>query len=50
MFMQHFVHGSGIESTKYLDMTFGGVFVHYTVEEGKSILDRILSITLLEDL
>jgi hypothetical protein len=31
-------------------MTSGGVFVHCTVEEGKSILDRILSITLLEDL
>jgi hypothetical protein len=31
-------------------MTSGGVFVHCTVEEGKSILDRILSITPLEDL
>jgi hypothetical protein len=31
-------------------MTSGGVFVHYTVEEGKLILDRILSVTLLEDL
>jgi hypothetical protein len=44
------VHGLGIESTKFLDMTYGGVFVHCTVEEGKSILDRILSITPLEDL
>jgi hypothetical protein len=50
MFMQHFVHGLGIESAKYLDITSGGVFVHCTVEEGKLILDRILLITLLEDL
>jgi hypothetical protein len=48
MFMHHFVHGLGTESAEYLDMTSGGVFVHCTVEEGKSILDRILSITLLE--
>jgi hypothetical protein len=38
MFMQHFVHGLGIESTEYLDITSGGVFVHCTVEEGKSKL------------
>jgi hypothetical protein len=38
------------ESAEYLDMTSGGVFVHCTVEEGKLILDRILSVTLLEDL
>jgi hypothetical protein len=44
------VHGLDTESTEYLDMTFGGVFVHCTVKEGKSILDRILSVTLLEDL
>jgi hypothetical protein len=44
------VHGLGIESTEYLDMTSGGVFVHCTVEEGTSILDRILLATLLEDL
>jgi hypothetical protein len=50
MFTQHFVHGFGIESTEYLDMTFGRVFVHCMVEEGKLILDRILSITSLEDL
>jgi hypothetical protein len=31
-------------------MTSRGVFVHYTVEEGKSILDRILSVTPLEDM
>jgi hypothetical protein len=31
-------------------MTSGGVFVHCTVEEGKSILDRILLVTLLEDM
>jgi hypothetical protein len=48
MFMQHFVHGLGIESAEYLDMAFGGVFVHCMVEEGKLILDRILSITPLE--
>jgi hypothetical protein len=45
MFMQHFVHGLGTESVEYLDMTYGGVFVHCTVEEGKLILDRILLIT-----
>jgi hypothetical protein len=50
MFMQYFVHGLGTESTEYLDMTSGGVFVHCTDEEGKLILDRILSVTPLEDL
>jgi hypothetical protein len=50
MFMQHFLHGLGTESVEYLDMTSGGVFVHCMVEEGKFILDRILSVTLLEDL
>jgi hypothetical protein len=50
MFMQHFVHGMGTESAEYLDMTSRGVFVHYSVEEGKLILDRILSVTPLEDL
>jgi hypothetical protein len=44
------VHGLGVESTEYLDMTSGGVFVHYMFEEGKLILDRILSVTPLEDL
>jgi hypothetical protein len=39
-----------MESTEYLDMTSAGVFVHCTVEERKLILDRILSVTLLEDL
>jgi hypothetical protein len=48
--MQHFLHELGTDSTEYLDMTAGGVFVHCTVEEGRSILDRILSITPLEDL
>jgi hypothetical protein len=50
IFMQHFVHGLGTESTEYLDMTSRGVFVHCTVEEGKLILDRIISVTSLEDL
>jgi hypothetical protein len=50
MFIQHFVHGLGTESDEYLDMTSGGVVVHCTVEEGKSILDRILSVTPLKDL
>jgi hypothetical protein len=50
MFMQHFVHQLGTESAEYLDMTSGGVFVHCTVEEGRSILDRILLVTPLEDL
>jgi hypothetical protein len=50
MFMQHFVHWLGTESAEYLDMTSGRVFVHWTVEDGKSILDRILSVTPLEDL
>jgi hypothetical protein len=31
-------------------MTSEGVFVHCMVEEGKSILDRILLVTPLEDL
>jgi hypothetical protein len=44
------VHRLGTESAEYLDMTSGGVFVHCTVEEGKLILDRILSVTPLEDL
>jgi hypothetical protein len=47
--MQHFVHGLGTESTEYLDMTSGAIFVHCTVEEGRSILDRILLVTPLED-
>jgi hypothetical protein len=50
MFMQHFLHGLGTESTKYLDMTSRGVFVHCTVVEGKSILDRILLVPPAEDL
>jgi hypothetical protein len=50
MFMQHSVHGLGTESVEYLDMTFGGVFVHCMVEQGKLILDRILLVTPLEDL
>jgi hypothetical protein len=50
MFMQHFVHGLGTESTKYLDMTSGGVFVHCTVKERTLILVRILTVTPLEDL
>jgi hypothetical protein len=50
MFMQHFVHELGTESAEQLDMTSGGVFVHFTIEEGKLILDRILSVTPLEDL
>jgi hypothetical protein len=50
MFMQHFVHGLGTESAKYLDMTSRGVFVHCMIEEGKLIFDRILSVTPLEDL
>jgi hypothetical protein len=29
MFMQHFVHGLGTKSNEYLDMTSGGVFVHF---------------------
>jgi hypothetical protein len=32
------------------DMTSGGVFVHCTIEEGRLILDRILSVTPFEDL
>jgi hypothetical protein len=40
----------GTESAEYLDLTSGGVFVHCTIEEGKSALDRILSVTPLEDL
>jgi hypothetical protein len=50
MFMQHFVHGLGTESTEYLNMTSMGVFVQSTVEEGRLILDTILSVTPLDDL
>jgi hypothetical protein len=50
MFMLHFVHVLGTEFTEYLDMTSGGVFVHCTVNEGKLISDKILSVTPLEDL
>jgi hypothetical protein len=50
MFMQHFVHGLGTKSTEYLDMTSEGVFVHCMVEEGRSILDRILLVTTLVDM
>jgi hypothetical protein len=50
MFMHHFMHGLGTKSAEYLDMSSGGVCVHCTVEEGKLILDRILSITPLKDL
>jgi hypothetical protein len=50
MFMQHFVNGLGTEFAEYLNMTSGGVFVHCMIEEKKSILDRILSVTPLEDL
>jgi hypothetical protein len=50
MFMQYFVHGLGTESAEHLDMTSGGVFVHCTVEDGKSILVRIFSVTAHEDL
>jgi hypothetical protein len=50
MFMQHFVHGLGTESAKYLNMTSGGALVHCRVEEGRSILNRILLVTPLEDL
>jgi hypothetical protein len=44
------VHGLGTESVEYLDMTSGDAFVHCMDEEGKLILDRILSVTPLEDL
>jgi hypothetical protein len=44
------VHGLGTESIEYMDMTSRGLFVHCTVEEGKSVLDRILSVTSPEDL
>jgi hypothetical protein len=50
IFMQHFVHRLDTGFAEYLDMTSGGVFVHCTFEEGKLILDRILSVTSLEDL
>jgi hypothetical protein len=50
MFMQHFVHGLGIESAEYLDMTSGGVYVHCMIAEERLILDRILLVTPLEDL
>ena len=48
--MQHFMHGLSTESTEYLDMTYGGIFVHCIVEDLMSILEKILSITPLEAL
>jgi hypothetical protein len=39
-----------MESAEYLDMTSGGVCVQYMVKEGKLILEKILSVTPLEDL
>jgi hypothetical protein len=50
MFMQHFVHSLSTESTEYLNMASGGVFVQCTVEEGKLILEKILFVTPLDDL
>jgi hypothetical protein len=50
MFMQHFVHGLSTEFAEYLDMMSGGVFIQCMVEEGKSILKKIISITPLVDL
>jgi hypothetical protein len=43
-------YGLGTESAEYLDMISGGVIVHCMVEEGRPVLDRILSVTPLEDL
>jgi hypothetical protein len=40
----------GTKSAEHLDMTSGGVFVHCMVEEGKLILDRILSVIPIKDL
>jgi hypothetical protein len=50
MFMQHFVHGLGTKFAEYLNMTSRGVYVHCTIEEGRSILDRIHLVTPLQDL
>jgi hypothetical protein len=50
IFMQHFVPGLGTQSVEYLDISFGGVFVHCMIEEGKSTLGRIILVTLLKDL
>jgi hypothetical protein len=50
MLMQHFMHGLSMKSVEYLDMTSEGVFVQCIVKEGKSILEKILSVSSLEDL
>jgi hypothetical protein len=50
MFMQHFVHGLGTDFTEYLDLNSGGAYVDCMVDEGRSILDRILLVTLPDDL
>jgi hypothetical protein len=34
MFIQHFVHGLGTESTEYLNKTSGGVFDHSRLKRG----------------
>jgi hypothetical protein len=50
VWMQHVVHWLGIESAENLDMTSRAVFVHCTIEEGKSVLDRSRLVTPLEDM
>jgi hypothetical protein len=50
MFMQHFMHSLSIKFAEYLDITYGGVFVHYTIREQKLILEKILSVNPLADL
>jgi hypothetical protein len=44
------VHNLSTKFIEYLDMISGGVFVQCTVEEEKSILEKILLVTPLEDL
>jgi hypothetical protein len=50
MSMQHFVHDLSMKSVEYLDMISGGVLFNALLREGKSILEKILLVTSLEDL
>lgn len=45
MLLQHFRMGLDKESAQYLDIAAGGSFIHKTVSEGRTILERILENT-----
>jgi hypothetical protein len=43
--LHHFYVGLKKESTLYLDISFGGLFLHKTISKGKVILEKILENT-----